>query len=77
MAVHDGALSWAGMAPGLIVARLPPTMRHDESLDARLAHRAADGSQIIEKSYLGRNFFDTRPDFPSFRKKVVVRIDNQ
>src|SRR6202051_1555531 len=71
MAVHDGTLSRAGMTPGLIVARLPPTMGHDKNLDASAAHRPANGSQVGEKPYLGRHVFDTRPDFSSFRKKVV------
>ena len=65
------------MAPRLIVPRLPPTMGDDESLDTGSAHRTTDSSQVIEKSDLDRYFFDTRPDFPSFRKKVVVGIDNQ
>jgi hypothetical protein len=31
--------------------------------------------QVIEKSYLGRYVFDTRPDFSSFRRKIVIGID--
>src|ERR1700720_572765 len=31
MALHDPKLSWAGMAPGFIVAWLPATMGHDEN----------------------------------------------
>jgi len=63
------------MAPGLIVARLPPTVGHDENLDVSPAYCTTDSSQVIEKSYLDRYVFDTRPNFSSFRKKIVIGID--
>src|ERR1700722_1295007 len=72
MPFHDGKLSRAWMAPGLIVARPPPTVRHDEHPDTSPSHCAADGPQIVEKSHLGRNLFDTWPDLSFFRKEIVI-----
>src|ERR1700722_8927004 len=63
MPFDDGKVSRAWMAPGLVVARLPPAVRHDENPDTSPAHRAADSPQIVEKSYLGRDLFDMRPEF--------------
>jgi len=50
-------------------------MGHDENLNASPAHRTTDRSQVIEKSHRDRYIFDTRPDFSSFRKKIVIGID--
>jgi hypothetical protein len=52
-------------------------MGRDENLHAGTAHRVADGSQVIEKSYLERDVLDTRPDFSPFRKEIVVGVDEQ
>ena len=77
MALHDGLLARAGVAPGLVIARLPSAMRHDEDLDAGTAHRAVDGPQIVEQPDVVGDVLDPWPEFSAFRKEIVIGIDEQ
>ena len=59
---HHGDLSWVGVAPALIVARLPATVRNEENAHSGSANGWIDRLQIGEQPDLVSYRLDTRPD---------------
>lgn len=63
--------------PVHIVARFPAVMRNMVDLDASLAGRGDERTQIVEQVHFLRHILDPRPQLAAFAQKIVVEIDAQ
>ena len=50
-------------------------MRHDEDLNAGIADRCGDGSQIVDQADFVGDAFDQRPELAARGQEIIIGID--